>query len=73
MQNLKSDNFNKLIEELIFVWGSWMKNHYISNDSSLSFKERRKGGETCEELQARRQQLLCDIDEVFNKMCNDDE
>jgi|ETNvirenome_6_85_1030632.scaffolds.fasta_scaffold79164_1 hypothetical protein len=73
MPNLKSKNFNNLIEELIDVWGSWMKNHHISNDSSLSFAERRRGGETCETLQARRQHLLCEIDEVFNSMCKKNE
>jgi|TARA_R110001583_G_scaffold166986_1_gene319816 hypothetical protein len=73
MLNPKIEPFNSLVEDLILVWGSWMKNHYISNDSSLSFAERRKGGETCEELQARRQQLLCEIDEVFNSMCNKNE
>jgi len=69
MPNLKSNNFNNLIEELIHVWGSWMKNHYIANDSSLSFAERRKGGEICEKLQEKRQKLLIQIDETFNHLC----
>lgn len=69
MQNQRIKDFNKLIEELIHVWGSWMKNHYISNDSSLSFSDRRKGGETCEKLQEKRQKLLIQIDEIFNELC----
>tara|TARA_R100000458_G_scaffold9704_2_gene7694 strand:+ start:3150 stop:3368 length:219 start_codon:yes stop_codon:yes gene_type:complete len=69
MQNQRIKDFNKLIEELIHVWGSWMNNHYVSNDSSLSFSDRRKGGEACEKLQEKRQKLLIQIDEIFNELC----
>lgn len=68
MPNLKSEHVNSLIQQLIVMWADWMTHHHISNDSSLSFKERRAAGEQCERLQAVRRQLLVDIDQTFDNL-----
>ena len=68
MPNLKSEQFNALIQSLITMWADWMKHHHISNDSLLSYKERRAAGEECERLQAVRRKLLVDIDKAFDNL-----
>lgn len=67
MLNLKNKRLTSLIEKLINMWSDWMKYHYIANDHTLSYKERRAAGEKCEDLQIVRYKLLADIDDVFNE------
>ena len=67
MPDLKNSRLSELVNDLIVMWSKWMIQHNISNNKSLSYKERRAGGEKCEELQAHRRELVYQIDELFNK------
>jgi|LakMenEpi03Aug12_release.lakeMendotaPanAssembly.Ray.scaffolds.fasta_scaffold47402_3 hypothetical protein len=59
-----------LIEELTYLWIKWMKAHNACNTPSLSLRERRLNGEECENLQRRRQQILIELNEEFDKVLN---
>jgi len=58
----------KLIEELVSLWLEWMKHHNACNTPSLPLNMRRQHGEECESLQRRRQQILIEINEEFDKV-----
>lgn len=55
-----------LIAELTELWITWMQNHNISNNTSIPLEDRRAGGEKCECLQRRRQEILIELNEEFN-------
>lgn len=57
-----------LVTELTNLWLEWMKNHNISNNTSNSLALRRAGGEKCETLQRRRQEILVELNESFNSI-----
>lgn len=57
-----------LITELTGLWLEWMKNHNISNNITNNLSVRRKGGERCEELQKRRQEILIELNKEFNNI-----
>lgn len=57
-----------LITELTGLWLEWMKNHNISNNTTNDLSVRRKGGERCEELQRRRQEILTELNKEFNSI-----
>lgn len=57
-----------LIEELTFLWLKWMQHHNACNTPSLSLNERRLNGEACEDLQRRRQQILIEMNNEFDKL-----
>lgn len=59
-----------LIEELAELWLKWMKHHNACNTPSLPLSERRANGEECENLQRRRQQILIELNEEFDKVLN---
>lgn len=59
-----------LIEELVILWLKWMQHHNACNTITLSLPIRRKNGEECENLQKRRQQILIEINEEFDKVIN---
>ena len=59
-----------LIEELTDLWLNWMRAHNACNKPSLSLEERRANGEECENLQRRRQQILIELNEEFDKVLN---
>lgn len=60
------NKISDLVTELTTLWLEWMKNHNISNDTSNTLSVRRSGGERCEELQRRRQEILIELNEAFN-------
>jgi len=53
-----------VIEDLIVMWGEWMVNHKIVNDTSISNSDRRVAGLACETLQEYRQKLIREIDDI---------
>ena len=66
MPDLKNSKLSELANDLTVMWLKWMAQHNISNDKCLSYKERRAGGEKCEELQAHRRELVRQIDKLFD-------
>lgn len=60
------NKISDLVTELTNLWLEWMKNHNISNNMSNTLSVRRSGGEKCEELQRRRQEILVELNEAFN-------
>jgi hypothetical protein len=52
--------------ELTELWITWMQNHNISNNTNIPLEDRRAGGEKCECLQRRRQEILIELNEEFN-------
>jgi hypothetical protein len=62
------NRISELITELTELWLDWMKNHNFSNNSNNSMSQRRLGGERCEALQRRRQEILVEINQEFNNI-----
>lgn len=60
----------ELIEELTGLWIDWMQHHNNCNTPSTPINIRRQHGEECENLQKRRQQILIEINEEFDKLIN---
>jgi hypothetical protein len=57
---------NLLIEELTVLWLLWMKNHNFSNMKKNLISKRRTAGMECERLQRRRQEIIQEINNIFN-------
>lgn len=55
------------VEQLTSLWLLWMENHNISNDPSKSFEDRKLAGLECEKIQKKRQQIILDIDKLFDE------
>lgn len=64
---------SECINELITIWHNWLMNHYICNDRSKSFAERRKAGETCEKLVKDRHIVISKINDYFDILYKKDE
>jgi len=62
----KSRGISDFIGILTYIWIKWIDNHNKSNDTSISFKERRKSGERCEKLQRIRQKVIQEINKNFD-------
>lgn len=62
------NKISDLITELTNLWLEWMKNHNLSNNINNSLADRRTGGERCEALQRRRQEILVELNQEFNNI-----
>lgn len=62
---MKKDKFSYLIGELTEMWLLWMKHNSRTKDESLSFEERRKSVDMCEELINLEYEITNKIDNFF--------
>ena len=59
--------FSQLVEELSLTWWRWMQNDNICRDESVSYRERRKAAEECEQLIRSEYKIIERMDKFFDE------
>lgn len=60
--------FSRQIEDLANVWMEWVKSDLVARDTNVNCLSRRKAGEKCERLIAKRYKLIQNIDTIISNL-----